>query len=833
MAGDLTGDAEAVFEPFYNVASRRSHSGRTLFELTETQAILETGPEIRGEVAMLAIRQHIVCAHRDHTNYPLQHACEGLISRLLQGTVALDEGDWIEALAWCSGRYGPFPWGFLLKQVSKHIKARGLSTAMDEALATAQGRVAHYVHPKRKRDKLVLEISAMRGVVVEKELVLDTQEPWADQLMRDLARLDDEDERAMQTALAEAAISSGSKPSAKWMKQVLAHLEGVDAALVRSALTVWITLFNQPRAEVPEARWPLLPNIWSVAEGNADLMKGMIWLTTRYTDDGLVRAVAAAGLSGQKKVPTLGPRSSKITNAAVWALSQIDSPLAIGQLAVLRSKIKNKSTQKQIDKAVNAIAHRLGMPPDEVEEMAVPTYGLTDVGVRRESLGDFTAELHVTGTTSTGLVWIKPDGKPQKTVPKVVKDDHADDLKELKAAAKDIQKLIPAQRDRIDLLHLRGKAWDYNTWAERYLDHPLVGTVARRLIWDFEDEGGKRSAAWLEGNLVDADGEPVALNHGRTRVSLWHPIGQGIDAVTGWRIFFEERQIKQPFKQAHREVYLLTDAERTTRVYSNRFASHVIRQHQFKALAEQRGWRYALQGCFDTPDEVAVRWMPEHQLKAEFWVDRPWGDGEDEYSESGIFFRVVTDQVRFFPIESTGRDTWHNRGEVADDSIPLDQIDPLVFSEVMRDVDLFVGVGSVGNDPAWHDGGPEGRYHDYWHDYAFGELAATANTRRDILERLVPRLKIADRCSFEDKFLVVRGDLRTYKIHLGSSNILMSPNDQYLCIVQGRGGAKIGDKVFLPFEGDSRLAVILSKAMMLAEDTKIKDKTIVSQINAK
>jgi hypothetical protein len=76
---------------------------------------------------------------------------------------------------------------------------------------------------------------------------------------------------------------------------------------------------------------------------------------------------------------------------------------------------------------------------------------------------------------------------------------------------------------------------------------------------------------------------------------------------------------------------------------------------------------------------------------------------------------------------------------------------------------------------------------------------------------------------------VVKGDIRTYKIHLGSGNILMAPNDRYLCIVpkQTTAGA---NKVFLPFEGDGTLSVILSKAFLLAEDTKIKDPTIVSQL---
>lgn len=163
------------------------------------------------------------------------------------------------------------------------------------------------------------------------------------------------------------------------------------------------------------------------------------------------------------------------------------------------------------------------------------------------------------------------------------------------------------------------------------------------------------------------------------------------------------------------------------------------------------------------------------------------------------------------------------------DPLPLDQVPPLVFSEVMRDVDLFVGVAGVGNDPTWADGGPEGRHAQYWHDYAFGELSETALSRRAALERIVPQSKIADRCTISDRFLVVRGQLRTYRIHLGSGNIMMDPDNRYLCIVPAQQ-AKPDGAVFLPFEGDTRLSVILSKALMLADDLSITDRAIASQI---
>ena len=112
------------------------------------------------------------------------------------------------------------------------------------------------------------------------------------------------------------------------------------------------------------------------------------------------------------------------------------------------------------------------------------------------------------------------------------------------------------------------------------------------------------------------------------------------------------------------------------------------------------------------------------------------------------------------------------------------------------------------------------RFNAYWHEASFGELTETAATRRDVLHGLVPQLRIADRLELTDKFLVVRGGRRTYKIHLGSANVLMEPNDEYLYIVPERGRGP--RKLYLPFEEDSRLTVILSKAFLLADDERIR-----------
>jgi hypothetical protein len=312
--------------------------------------------------------------------------------------------------------------------------------------------------------------------------------------------------------------------------------------------------------------------------------------------------------------------------------------------------------------------------------------------------------------------------------------------------------------------------------------------------------------------------------------------------VLAWRDWLAELEIRQPFKQAHREVYLLTDAERTTMTYSNRFAAHVIKQHQFNALCAARGWKNKLRLMVDDEYPPATRELPGWGLRAEFWVEGLGDNYGTDTTEAGTYLYLATDQVRFYNIDA--RENYAHaggggyaagfRGQGAPtEPLALEEIPPLVLSEVMRDVDLFVGVASVGNDPNWADGGPEGRYRDYWTSYSFGALSQTAKTRRQVLQRLIPRLKIADRCRLERRFLIVRGDVRTYKIHLGSGNILMEPNDQYLCIVPTSAPktGTLGNRLFLPFEGDRTLAIILSKAFLLAEDINIKDPTILHQIS--
>ncbi len=417
-----------------------------------------------------------------------------------------------------------------------------------------------------------------------------------------------------------------------------------------------------------------------------------------------------------------------------------------------------------------------------------------------------------------------------------VRNEHAGELKELKAAVKDIDEMLTAQSERLDRQFLARRTWAYQAWRERYLDHPLVGTLARRLLWVVDGT----AVGFADGGLRALNDQPVTQGE---RVELWHPVGREAAEVVAWRDWLEGHGITQPFKQAHREVYLLTDAERATGTYSNRFAAHVLRQHQFNSLAALRGWRNRLRLCVDEAAPPASRELPRWGLRAEYWNE---GDGHEhgvDTTDPGAYLRLRTDQVRFYPIDApenfapaTAASTPCGRVTVGIRSVPSRSMRYRHSSSPKSCATSTCSWGwqASATTRCGRTAGPAAGSASTGRR-CFGALNQSAETRRALLERLVPRLAIADRCTLEGRFLHVKGERHTYRIHLGSGNILMSPNDRYLCIVPKSGSASgNGNRMpatgYLPYEGDRMLAVILSKAMLLAKDTEITDPTILSQL---
>lgn len=625
---------------------------------------------------------------------------------------------------------------------------------------------------------------------------------WADAVLDMLEVLEPSTRDTWNTLFAFMQTAAGARPTGKWLKEARQYIAAIGEDVFAAQACEWLRLAGD---EPDSTNDPLIRR-------NYEFLKGLVWCSSLIEQADICPLLGRLAATSYTKLPGIGPRCPNVGNACIHALTTFSGKEAVGQLARLQQRVQYHQGQQLITKALETAAKKAGLMQEDMEELFALDFGLDANDRLCKTFGDFTVEAELVGIKLSGWRWAGADGKVQKTVPAAIKQGYAKEWKAFKQNADALETMLAMERGRLEQMFLSERTLSLVDWRARYLDQPLRRGMTRRLIWRFQTGENSVLGIWHDNRLVDAEGCPLEGLTDATTVRLWHPIESSPETVLQWRVWLETHGIVQPFKQGHREIYILTDAERNTHTYSNRFAAHILRQHQFAALCRQRGWKYHLMGQWDSHN-IPARDLSRWNLSVEFWVEE---SNNTPISDSYVYLYISTDQVRFCDRLGTPR--------------PLEEIPPLVFSEVMRDVDLFVGVASVGNDPTWHDQGELGGTGGYWHDYAFGELSATAQTRRDVLQRLLPRLKIASRSSLEGKFLKVRGDLRIYKIHLGSGNILMEPNDQYLCVVPDRSPKSDSERVFLPFEGDQTLAVILSKAFLLAEDTKITDPTITRQI---
>jgi hypothetical protein len=634
---------------------------------------------------------------------------------------------------------------------------------------------------------------------------LDCKEPWAAALLNEIESIAGPDGETWLALLAHAAQCRGSVPSKAYLKRAATIVESVDGSTLASRLASWFGYAAQlsPRDQQP------------FGERNSDILKGLVWTSTLFDSAIVAPAIGTLGLYCFAKLPNIGARSHKVGNACVSALSHLGEA-GVVQLTRMRSKVRYATASRLLDRALEAAAAARGIAREELEEIVVPEFGLDAEGKLTKSFGEYGADVIVVGARGVELRWFTSEGKALSGVPARVKSDHAEALKTLQKTVKEARQQLDTNARRLEDAFLLGRVWTFGKWRQRFVNHPLLGALGQRVIWQLRCQDGPRLAIWRDGELVDAAGSASVKVDDATEVRLWHPIGFAGDEIRAWRRYVSTAGVTQPFKQAHREVYILTDAELDTHSYSNRFAGHFLRQHQFSALCRERGWTYTLQGQWDSYN-VPHRVVPGHGIRAEFFLN---GADQNAVSPSGVSLYVSTDRVRFYSPEAGG-------------PMPLSEVPALVFSEVMRDVDLFVGVCSVGNDPNWSDSGETDAFGHYWHQFSVGRLTETAETRREVICDLLPKLAFGNRCELDDRFLRVRGDLGTYRIHLASGNILREQNNQYLCIVeapQATSRSAAFKSPMLPFEGDHLLALILSKAALLADDAKIVDPSIRRQI---
>jgi hypothetical protein len=671
---------------------------------------------------------------------------------------------------------------------------------------TATGKIDEPTQKTRNR------IDELIHVAGEKELD-PGRGPWSKIVFEEIASYEETTSSGWQGLLEHCWILEQAVPPSKWRQRGRELAQTLGESAVWTNLQRWLALGPTP-GQPAEACSPI---------EDSSYQKGVVWflaLSQRPEAASIIGDFAVACL---RKIPMIGAVSQKVGFACVQALGSMGCPESVAQLARLRVKVRYAVALRLIEKCLQQAAERNGMTVDELEDLAAPSHSLGTEGQKEIAVDDASATVRLSAGGHVSVIWRNADRDVVESAPSRTKKAFAREVKSVSAFAKELEQAYFAQRYRLESSFVRPRLMSATHWRQYFIHHPLLGFLGRRLIWVFSDDlGSERSGLYCDSRVRGSDGEIVAITPA-TKVRLWHPLSSDRFEVQRWRQRIFDLGISQPFRQAYREFYEVTEDERQTKMYSNRYAGILMRQHQFASLCRARGWNYRLMGAafdgFNVPTKPLTSW----NMHAEFYVDLPSDrkpslleSALGEQSDFGINLFIGSDQVRFY----------RDRREIEIADVPA-----IVYSEVTRDIDLFTSMSAVGSDESWSDQGDRGT----------GLLAARKDSeelsaifalRIEMLSRVLPLLAIAPQCKIENIWLVVQGQFGTYRIQIpwGGVSRLTDAGARPISIPQKLLDAVSENFSALPIDLDHRTEMILRKAFVIANDWNVDSPDFIRQL---
>lgn len=372
---------------------------------------------------------------------------------------------------------------------------------------------------------------------------------------------------------------------------------------------------------------------------------------------------------------------------------------------------------------------------------------------------------------------IEKNGKQLRTLPKFLsKNVHVLTLKELVKGLKE-QKI----RAKTSLEHaMITSAYFSIPELSGLLSNPVLCPLFENLLWTDDQVIGFLSKKEAGLVLAPLSGPEKTLQTEMLRPAHPYDLQQAQVWANYMQLLYQQQRV-QPFKQVFREYYPLTADEADRQVHTYRYAGHQVQPQKAIALLRTRGWTVDY-------DEGLQKVYYQENLVARVYSLATW------FSPADIEAPTL-ETIQFFD----------RRNETP---VLLENVPPIVFSETMRDLDMMVSVAHVGGVD------PEASH-------------STVEMRLAIAKELTALLQL-NNISWRSAHALIRGKLSNYSVHLGSG-IVHAEGKGMVSIVpvhtQARG------RIFLPFaDDDPKTAEIISKIVLLSEDHKLKDPSILCQI---
>ena len=364
-------------------------------------------------------------------------------------------------------------------------------------------------------------------------------------------------------------------------------------------------------------------------------------------------------------------------------------------------------------------------------------------------------------------------GKELKSLPtKLKKDKYIEDIKEVH---KNLKEQYRRSRKMLEEAMEDGTEF-YGYEIENLMTNPVIAPILKSLVFKMD----KNLGYYEDKKLKSAKKKSVAIkDDSLLKIAHCFDLFESGDWASYQKDIFD-RELKQPFKQVFRELYVKT-ADEKGRDKSLRYAGHQVQPTKTVALLKTRRW------IIDGQEGLEKVYYKENIIAKVFAL-------ADWFSPADIEAPTL-EEVQFFD-----RKTFK--------PILIDDVPDLVFTEVMRDIDLVVSVAHIG------DVDPEASH-------------STIEMRKAIVEFNCKLFKLKN-VTFSENHALIKGERAEYSIHLGSGLVHQKAGSAINVLPvhsQHRG------RVFLPFiDDDPKTAEIMAKVILFAQDEKIKDVFILEQI---
>ena len=364
-------------------------------------------------------------------------------------------------------------------------------------------------------------------------------------------------------------------------------------------------------------------------------------------------------------------------------------------------------------------------------------------------------------------------GKELKSLPtKLKKDKYIEDIKEVH---KNLKEQYRRSRKMLEEAMEDGTEF-YGYEIENLMTNPVIAPILKSLVFKMD----KNLGYYEDKKLKSTKKKSVAVkDDSLLKIVHCFDLFESGDWASYQKDIFD-RELKQPFKQVFRELYVKTVDEKG-RDKSLRYAGHQVQPTKTVALLKTRRW------IIDGQEGLEKVYYKENII-AKIYALADW------FSPADIEAPTL-EEVQFFD-----RKTFK--------PILIDNVPDLVFTEVMRDIDLVVSVAHIG------DVDPEASH-------------STIEMRKAIVEFNCKLFKLKN-VKFSENHVLIKGERAEYSIHLGSGLVHQKAGSAINVLPvhsQHRG------RVFLPFiDDDPKTAEIMAKVILFAQDEKIKDVFILEQI---